>query len=164
MPKVILICGKLCSGKTTYAKKLVKENNAILLSCDEIMLTLLGPYCGDIFDEMQEKTMKYLFKKSLEVVAIGIDVIIDSGFWLKAKREEVTEFYRQNGITPKWHYIDVSHEIWLKNVEKRNNAVEKAETNDYNVDDNLANKCLSMFEEPTPDEIDVWYKNDWICK
>ena len=158
----MLICGKLCSGKTTYAKKLVKENNAILLSCDEIMLTLFGQYCGDSYDEMQEKTMKYLFKKSLEVVAIGVDIILDFGFWSKAKREEATEFYRQNGITPEWHYIDVPREIWLKNVDKRNNAVENAETNDCYVDGNLANKCLSMFEEPTSDEIDVWFKNDWI--
>ncbi|MBX4262623.1 ATP-binding protein [Clostridium estertheticum] len=162
MPKVMLICGKLCSGKTTYAKKLVKENNAILLSCDEIMLTLFGQYCGDSYDEMQEKTMKYLFKKSLDVVAINIDVILDFGFWSKAKREEATEFYRQNGITPEWHYIDVPHEIWLKNVDKRNNAVENAETNDCYVDGNLANKCISMFEEPTSDEIGVWFKNDWI--
>lgn len=31
MPKVYLICGKICCGKTTYAEKLCAENNAILL-------------------------------------------------------------------------------------------------------------------------------------
>ena len=38
MSKVILTCGKICCGKTTYAQKLCKENNAILLSVDEITL------------------------------------------------------------------------------------------------------------------------------
>ena len=30
MGKVILICGKICSGKTYYAQKLKKENRVIL--------------------------------------------------------------------------------------------------------------------------------------
>jgi uridine kinase len=34
MAKVILICGKICSGKTTYAKRLLCENKAVLLSTD----------------------------------------------------------------------------------------------------------------------------------
>ena len=38
MPKVIMICGKLCSGKSTYAKKLQQEGKAVVLSIDEIML------------------------------------------------------------------------------------------------------------------------------
>lgn len=161
MPKVILICGTICSGKTTYAKKLIKENKAVLLSCDEIMLDLYGQYCGDKHEEIQERTMKYLFKKSLELFKIGTNVILDSGFWSKSKREEATKFYMQNGITPEWHYIDVSTEVWLKNVEKRNKAVKKAETNAYYVDENIAKKVLSMFEVPTLDEIDIWYTNNW---
>lgn len=34
MSKVILICGKICCGKTTYAEKLRTENNAV--SCVEM--------------------------------------------------------------------------------------------------------------------------------
>ena len=33
-----MICGKLCSGKSTYAKKLQQEGKAVVLSIDEIML------------------------------------------------------------------------------------------------------------------------------
>ena len=39
MSKVILICGKICSGKSTYAEWLRVQNNAVLLSIDEIMST-----------------------------------------------------------------------------------------------------------------------------
>ena len=58
MPKVILICGKICCGKTTYAKKLVKEQNTVLLSCDEITLALFGQYIGEKHDEIVEKTLR----------------------------------------------------------------------------------------------------------
>lgn len=40
--KVILICGKRCSGKSTYAERLRDKNNAVILSVDEIMLGVFG--------------------------------------------------------------------------------------------------------------------------
>ena len=60
MPKAFLICGKICCGKTTYAQKLCNENNAVLLSVDEITLALFGQHCGDKHDEYVERTEKYL--------------------------------------------------------------------------------------------------------
>lgn len=30
-----LMCGKICSGKTTFAEKLRKDINGVILSCDE---------------------------------------------------------------------------------------------------------------------------------
>lgn len=42
MAKVILICGKICSGKSTYAEQLRVQNNAVVLSTDEITLALFG--------------------------------------------------------------------------------------------------------------------------
>lgn len=161
MPKVILICGKICCGKTTYAKKLVKEQNTVLLSCDEITLALFGQHIGEKHGEMVERTMKYLFNKSLEVVSTGVNVILDFGFWTRDDRGEAASFYKQNSITTEWHYIDVSSEVWIKNLAKRNQAIESGKTDDYYIDDNIANKFWRIFEEPTTDEIDVWYKNDW---
>ena len=32
MPKVIMTCGKICSGKSTYAQKLRLEYSAVILS------------------------------------------------------------------------------------------------------------------------------------
>lgn len=46
-------------------------------------------------------------------------------------------------------------------MEKRNAAIELGKQNDYYIDENFAKKCWNIFEEPLPNEIDVWYKNDW---
>jgi len=159
--KAILICGKICSGKTTYAKKIVKENRAVLLSCDEIMSALFGWY-SENFDETQEKIIQYIFNKSLDIIKIGVDVVLDFGFWSKIKRDEAKKFYKDRGINCEIHYIDVDENIWRRNIEKRNRAVENSETNDVFVDDNLIDKCAGPFEIPDLKEIDVWYKNDWI--
>lgn len=35
MGKVILICGKICSGKSRYAYQIKQQENAVILSRDE---------------------------------------------------------------------------------------------------------------------------------
>ncbi len=89
MPKAILICGKICSGKTTYAAALREASKAVLLSVDEIMLELFGLYAGDRHDEYAEKIQKYLFNKSVEIIESGSNVILDWGFWTKQKRTQI---------------------------------------------------------------------------
>ena len=160
MAKVYLICGKICCGKTTYAQKLCNENNAVLLSVDEITLALFGQHCGDKHDEYVERTEKYLLNKSLELIENNINVVLDWGFWTKLERLAVKEFYESRGIEYELHYIDVSEETWQYRLNKRNNAVFANETSAYYVDDNLAAKFASTFEVPSEDEIDVIYQGD----
>ena len=158
MPKVILICGKICCGKSTYAEKICTENNAVLLSVDEIMLAIFGQHAGEKHDEYCDNLQKYLFEKSLEIIKIGRDVILDWGFWQKGKRDFAKEFYRRREIPCELHYIDVSEEVWRQRLEKRNSAVSAGKTNSYYVDENLAEKFNSIFEPPNEDEIDKLIK------
>ena len=92
MAKVILICGKICSGKSTYGESLRLRENAALLSIDEIMLSLFGQHCGDKHDEYSEKAQTYLFHKSLELIEVGVDVILDWGFGLRKNETSPENF------------------------------------------------------------------------
>ena len=156
MAKVFLICGKICSGKTTYAEKIRVKEQAVLLSTDEIILALFGQHCGDKHDDYVERTQNYLLNKSLELFEIGINVILDWGFWMKDEREYVREFYNSRNITCEFHYIDISDETWKARLNKRNSAVLAEKVSAYYVDENLAAKFGAIFEKPTKDEIDVW--------
>ena len=158
MVKVILICGKICSGKSTYAQQLRIQNNAVLLSTDEITLAIFGQHCGDKHDDYVERTQNYLFNKSLELIEVGINVILDWGFWMKEERDYAREFYNSRNIECEFHYIDISVETWQARLQKRNSEILSEETNAYYIDDNLAKKFASIFEVPSEDEIDVIYK------
>lgn len=160
MPKVYLICGKICCGKSTYAEQLRVQNNAVLLSTDEITLALFGQHCGDKHDEYVERTQNYLFDKSLELIEVGINVILDWGFWMKEERDYARAFYNSRNIECEFHYINISDKTWKARLKKRNNAIIDGETNAYYIDDNLAEKFGVMFEEPNEDEIDVVYQGD----
>lgn len=156
MAKVILVCGKICCGKSTYSKQLCTENKAVLLSVDEIMLALFGLYAGDKHDEYVDRTKKYLLDKSVEIMETGISVILDWGFWKKDERLYVKNFYSSKNMEHEFHYIDISDEVWKTRLEKRNHAVSAGEANAYIVDDNLAAKFDTMFEMPDREEMDIW--------
>lgn len=155
MAKVIMVCGKICSGKSTYAERLRRENNAVLLSIDEIMLAMFGQYVGEMHDEYVARTEKYLFGKSLEIVESGINVVLDWGVWTKAERAEARKFYQSRGIVYELHYIDISDEVWRKRIAKRNKAISEGRLDAYCVDENLAAKFGAIFEPPADEEIDV---------
>lgn len=157
--KVILICGKICSGKSFYAERLRKEYGAVMMSVDEITLSLFGQHIGEKHDKICERTQKYLFEKSLEIVEVGTDVILDWGFWQREDRKYAREFYKSRSVPCEFHYLDISDEAWKKNLAERNAAVSAGKTEAYFVDDNLAAKFERMFEVPDKSEIDVWYEN-----
>ena len=50
MAKVIMTCGKICCGKTTYARCLQAAGNAVILSIDEITLSLFPEGAGEMHD------------------------------------------------------------------------------------------------------------------
>ncbi len=156
MAKVILICGKICCGKSTYAKRLQVDNKAIILSVDEIMLAVFGLYTGEKHDEYAARVRNYLFGKSLEVIKAGASVILDWGFWTNAERDEAKEFYRSRNIECELHYIDICKNTWKARIDQRNQSVIAGETTAYIVDNNLAIKCELLFEQPNKEKIDVW--------
>lgn len=156
MAKVILICGKICSGKSTYAEKIRKKYDAAVLSVDEIMLALFGQHVGDKHDEYCEKLQNYLFDKSSELIRSGINVILDWGFWQKDERKYAKKFCKDRSIECELHYIDVPDRVWRQRVAKRNSAVSEGKADAYYVDKNLAVKFGALFEAPVSEEIDVY--------
>ena len=158
MAKVFMMCGKLCSGKSTYAKEIREKYNAIILSVDEITLALFGQDAGEKHDDYVLKTEKYLYEKSLEIIGSGINVVLDWGFWTKKEREYARKFYSSKGVDCEFHYIDIDSSEWLKRLQKRNQDVLEHKSNAYYVDEGLAEKFMTIFEIPDKNEIDVWVK------
>lgn len=154
MARIIITCGRLCSGKSTYAKSLAESLPAVHFSVDELTLLLLGPYPGDILDEYVEKLEGYFFEKSIELAKCGINSVIDIGLWTRTEREEVRRFFRERGAACELHYLKVSDAEWRRRIEKRNREVEAGQSQAYYVDENLLKKFESFFEEPSPEEVD----------
>ena len=132
MAEIILICGKICSGKTTFAEMLKSEQNAVILSCDEIMLELFDEQLGERHEYILTKVKKYLIKLSEQIIASGTNVILDWGFWTVSERDSVRRYYSERGINTKLYYVNVDEELWKKRIKKRNSLNDKRS---YFVDD-----------------------------
>lgn len=158
MAKVILICGRLCSGKSLYCRSLLEKSPALLLSVDEITERIFHKELGEDHDRVCALIQSYLFDKAAEAVAAGADVILDWGFWARASRREADSFLRERGIAREWHYIDVSDSTWRENIARRNRAVLAGEDDSYFVDEGLLNKLLTLFEPPESGDMDVIFR------
>ena len=155
MAKAILLCGKICSGKTTYAQTLKREHPALILCVDEITLALGDAIRGDQFDAAVERVKTYLMLKSLEILDLGLDVILDWGFWPRAERESVRAFYAAHHIPSELHYLCADDSARRRNIAARNAEAHQKDTESYFVDDGLLKKCDSLFEAPDERETDL---------
>ena len=151
--KVYLMCGKICSGKSTHAAELRRLHHAVVLSVDEITLALFGQDVGEKHDEYVARAERYLYEKSIEILREGISVVLDWGFWTKEERDYAKSYYGSNGIDWEFHYIDISQREWQHRIEKRNRDITEGKASGYFVDDGLAAKFEAIFEIPEENEL-----------
>ena len=158
MGKVIIVCGKICSGKSYYSRKLKEELNAVIISPDEATYDLIKNEQGEFYNIFSDRLIKYLTKKVGEIAKAGANVIFERGLWSKEERKNAREYYKNNGIECEIHYVCVDDETWKQNIAKRNQKVLDGNGgSDFYLDEGLMKKLESKWEEPTDDEVDVIY-------
>ncbi|MBQ8954727.1 MAG: ATP-binding protein [Clostridia bacterium] len=160
MAGVIMICGGLCCGKTTYAEALRRERGGVILSIDALMLALFGPDAGEMHDEYARRAKAYLHRQALLLLEAGVDVILDWGFWRREERTAVRALYEERGFSVELHALDITDETWRRRVAARNAAVQSGATDAYFVDEGLAAKFKARYERPEDGEADIWIKEE----
>ena len=152
MPKAIVTCGKICCGKSTYARALKEKLNAVILSIDELTLALFPEGAGEMHDTCVLRAEQYLLHLSLQILRAGTDVILDWGLWTREQRDRIRRFYQEQGIPCEIRYLKISSEEWQRRILHRNAQKQK---DSYYVDDGLIRKVEASFQEPSADEPDI---------
>lgn len=167
MGKVILICGKICSGKSYYSKKMKEKLNAVIISPDEATYELINNEQGEFYNVFSSKLNKYLTRLVGEIAKAGANVIFERGLWTSKDRKEIKEYYKNINVDCEIHYICVDDETWMQNIKERNKRILDGNgESDFYLDEGLKKKLESLWEEPTQNEVDVIYKvnrnnNEW---
>ena len=152
MARVIILVGRLCCGKTTYAKKIMAEEGGVLLSADDLMQTIFPEPMGDQYDKYSARGIRYLHHLARQLVQGGTDVILDFGGWSPEARKTAREALA--GLEQDWRYLDVPEDEWKHRIARRNAAIEagQGQLNEYYVDQGLLDKANSLFAPPTEEE------------
>lgn len=112
------MCGKIAAGKTTEAEK-IAQKGAVLLSCDELMLTVFTGCLGAKHAEAERRCLRYLFKMARKLDEKGVDSVIDAGFWTREERAEAESFFKASRIAFEWKKIEAPEEIRKERIKAR---------------------------------------------
>lgn len=148
--KIILLIGRICCGKTTYARTLPQT---MLLSCDQLMQTMFPGGCGEAHDTLAARARAYLFSLAKQAASAGTTPVLDFGFWTKGMRREAIDALE--GCELDWRYLDVPQAEWAQRIAKRNAAIREGQgdPSDYFVDEGLLDKVNQLFDPPTEAEL-----------
>lgn len=152
MATLHLMIGLPCSGKTTYARKLAIEENALLLTPDEWQrklfgLTIYSPESnhGVIHDNIE----KIMWEVASRILTLGVSVILDFGCWTRAERDDFRNRAKELKVDFKLHYMNVPKEELIRRLERRN----KSDDVFFIIDPEYIEKWNLIFEAPTDDEL-----------
>ena len=92
MAEVVLCCGKVCSGKSTFTRILEKEYGFYAFSVDEWMLQLYDETEDRaIFESNLRRCTELIYRVSEHILTKRHDnnIALDFGFWKKEDRKTV---------------------------------------------------------------------------
>lgn len=146
MARLILICGLPGSGKTTLARQLAADRAAVRLAPDE-WLTALGLDHWD--DDTRERLERQFWHFAQDLLRLGLDVILESGFWSRSDRNEKRTGARDLGAAVELHYLDVREDELWRRIEDRNS---QSPWNGYPIQRSDLTSWLPLFEPPSREE------------
>ena len=121
MATVYFLCGLAAAGKTSLAKKLASEKDAVRFTLDERMIakydyTIYDPQYGPLATKEKE----LIWEEAQDFLANGRDVILDWSLWSKKARVEWPQRVLAAGYDYRLYYLDASLEILRRRLSKRN--------------------------------------------
>ncbi len=152
MATLHLMVGLPCSGKTTLARQLEQELCALRLTPDDWHIRLFGYDVLEAEHDARHSLIEsMLWDIAARGLALGMNVILDFGFWAKVEREAYRARAAQIGVGSEIHFLDKSEEVLLER-----NAIRNAQlpAGAAYIPEWKFKEYISIFQPPTPDELE----------
>lgn len=156
MGTVHLVFGPQGAGKTTYARRLADEIQAVRFSIDDWMHQLYGadlpkPLNFAWIMERVRRCELRIWVTASEIAGTGGNVVLDLGFMKVANRAEFVDLAQASKLPVQLHFIDAPHEIRRGRVLARNS--DKGETFSFEVTPAMFDFMEQQFQRPTTAEL-----------
>ena len=151
MATLHLMVGLPCAGKTTLALTLEREHSALRLTLDEWHLRLFGQDAEDPAHDARHRLVEsLLWEVASRALALGINVILDFGFWAREEREDFRSRAKELGASSEVHFLDVARDELLRRLAHRNTQDSKLS---FRIPEEMMKPWIAIFEKPTADEL-----------
>lgn len=152
MATLHLMVGLPCSGKTTLAKKLEIEKSALRLTPDEWQIGLFGQDAHEPEHDARHSFIEaMLWNIASRALELGINVILDYGFWAREEREDYRLRAKRLGASSEVHYLDVPDAELLRRLAERNSQPSEV---CFHISEESMRLWIAFFQKPGPDELE----------
>ena len=147
MPTLFLVCGLPGSGKTTAARELEREHNAVRLAPDEWMARIVR----DGWDhERRDAVEKVQWQLAQRLLSLGQNVVLENGFWRRTEREAYRAAAAELGADSKLIYCTAPHDELKQRLLTRNADLPP---DTFSVTPEQLDEMVPHFEPPGEDEL-----------
>lgn len=115
--RILLMAGMPGAGKTTVARRLAEERDAVRLTCDDLLAAAgLDPHDA----RLRRRLERELWRHALDLAGRGLVVVVDFGSWTRPERRWHREQARAAGVAIELHSLDVPLQERWRRLELRN--------------------------------------------
>jgi predicted kinase len=144
--------GLPCSGKTTLAQKLESDQSALRLTPDEWQVRLFGQDAEEPEHDVRHTLIEtMLWNIASRALALGMNVILDFGFWARDEREDFRLRAKKLGARSEVHFLDVSEDELMRRLAERNSMMSQ---DSFHIPEASMKPWIAFFQRPTPDELE----------
>ena len=155
-PTLTLMVGLPGAGKTTRAKELEQATGAVRFTPDEWHLFLFGDDFHDLrehalHDQRHDRVEELQWRLGKRLLAQGVSVILDFGFWAKEQREE--KYREAQALEAEFSlcYVRAPLEELCRRLEARVQAGQKDVFQTITRED--MEQWAALFQEPDEEEM-----------
>lgn len=146
-PTLFLTVGLPCTGKTTAARRMEIEYEALRLTKDEWVKALYGhenpPSAGAVIEGR-------LIEIGLRALELGSNVVIDYGLWSRDERSALRQAAADRGATVELRYFELAPVEQRRRLDQRQ---AEAPHTTWPVSDQELVEWAERIEIPTPGEL-----------
>jgi predicted kinase len=147
-PTLFLTVGLPCTGKTTAARRIEVEHDALRLTKDEWVKALYGhenpPSAGDVIEGR-------LIQIGLRALELGNNVVIDYGLWSRDERSALRQAAADRGAAVELRYFELTRAEQRRRLDQR--QAEAPDTT-WPISDEEVVEWAARIEIPTRGELD----------
>ncbi|WP_196257895.1 AAA family ATPase [Pelagibacterium limicola] len=120
-PKAFLLHGFLGAGKTTFAKRLEMDQDAVRFTHDEWMARLYGDDPpAELFQAYARRVSEVMEETWIRCLQLGTNVVLDFGFWSRAERRRVRAVAASHGAVAILYRLNCSEDVAWARIAERN--------------------------------------------